>query len=91
MSKKIHGLIAAPFTPLNQNGEVVLEAIKPYYEFLKRNKNSAQEILFERRSSKTGVYSAITRNYIKVYIKDDRDDLRNTLKTVNLSEFKKLY
>ena len=37
MSKEIHGLIAAPFTPLNQNGEVVLEAIKPYYEFLKRN------------------------------------------------------
>ena len=60
-------------------------------EFLKRNKNSAQEILFERKSSKTGVYSAITRNYIKVYIKDDRDDLRNTLKTVNLSEFKKIY
>ena len=60
-------------------------------EFLKRNKNSAQEILFERKSSKTGVYSAITRNYIKVYIKDDRDDLRNTLKTVNLSEFEKLY
>ena len=60
-------------------------------EFLKRNKNSAQEILFERKSPKTGAYSAITRNYIKVFVKDDRDDLRNTLKTVNLSEFKKIY
>ena len=60
-------------------------------EFLKRNKNSTQEILFERKSRKTGLYSAITRNYIKVFVKDDRDDLRNTLKTVNLSEFEKLY
>ncbi len=60
-------------------------------EFLKRNKNSTQEILFERKSKKTGLYSVITRNYIKVFVKDDRDDLRNTLKTVNLSEFKKIY
>lgn len=60
-------------------------------EFLKRNKNSTQEILFERKSRKTGLYSAITRNYIKVFVKDVRDDLRNTLKIVNLSEFKKIY
>lgn len=60
-------------------------------EFLKRNKNSTQEILFERKSRKTGLYSVITRNYIKVFVKDDRDDLRNTLKTVNLSEFEKIY
>ena len=60
-------------------------------EFLNRCKNQNCEILFEKKSAKTGQYSAITRNYIKVFIKDDRDDLRNTLKTVNLSEFDRLY
>ena len=60
-------------------------------EFLNRCKNQNCEILFEKKSAKTGQYSAITRNYIKVFIKDDSDDLRNTLKTVNLSEFDRLY
>ena len=60
-------------------------------EFLERNKNKEQEILFERKSLKTGSYSAITRNYIKVFVKDKRDDLRNTVKVVNLRDFDKLY
>ena len=64
---------------------------KKHREFLERNKNRVEELLYEKKSPKTGAYSAITRNYIKVRIKDERDDLRNTLKTVNLSEFKELY
>lgn len=60
-------------------------------EFLERNKNKELEFLFEKKSPKTGEYSAISRNYIKVYIKDERDDLRNTLKTINTAEFEQMY
>ncbi len=64
---------------------------KKHAEFLKENKNTDQEILFEKKSKKTGLYSAITRNFIKVYVKEDSDDLRNTLRVVNLADFEELY
>lgn len=35
---KIEGLIAAPFTPMNSNGDVNYDMVQPYYEFLERNK-----------------------------------------------------
>ena len=35
--KKIEGLIAAPFTPMNTHGKVNLDIIPEYYEFLKDN------------------------------------------------------
>lgn len=60
-------------------------------DFLQRNKNCSYEVLFERKSKKTGAYSAITKNYIKVFIKDERDDLRNTFRVVNMADFDKLY
>ncbi len=60
-------------------------------EFLNRNKNKNHEILFERKSLKTGIYSAISRNYIKVFVKSEKDDLRNTIKIVNMMEFDRLY
>lgn len=34
----LHGLIAAPFTPLNTDGSLNLAAIPGYYRFLKKNK-----------------------------------------------------
>ncbi|WP_257093180.1 dihydrodipicolinate synthase family protein [Sphingobacterium sp. E70] len=37
---KISGLIAAPFTPFDENGELNLELIPSYYEMLKRNRVS---------------------------------------------------
>jgi N-acetylneuraminate lyase len=36
--EKFKGLIAAPFTPMEKNGEVVYDAIPGYYEFLEKNK-----------------------------------------------------
>ncbi len=33
--QKFEGLIAAPFTPMNENNEVVYERIPEYYNFLK--------------------------------------------------------
>ncbi len=59
-------------------------------EFLEKNKNTKAEILIQKKSPKTGLYSAITRNYIKIYFKDERDDLRHELKTVNLADFELL-
>jgi N-acetylneuraminate lyase len=38
MIPKFEGLIAAPFTPMNENSEVVYERIPQYYNFLKQNK-----------------------------------------------------
>jgi len=37
LNQKISGLIAAPFTPFDENGELNLELIPHYYEMLKRN------------------------------------------------------
>lgn len=38
MIPKFEGLIAAPFTPMNEKGKVVYERIPEYYNFLKQNK-----------------------------------------------------
>ncbi|HAU54240.1 MULTISPECIES: dihydrodipicolinate synthase family protein [Sphingobacterium] len=38
LNHKISGLIAAPFTPYNENGELNLDLIPEYYAMLKRNK-----------------------------------------------------
>lgn len=36
--KKFEGLIAAPFTPMDEKGEVLYDQINGYYDFLERNK-----------------------------------------------------
>ena len=56
-------------------------------DFLEQNKNTVQEILIEKKSPKTNLYSATTKNYIKIYFKDDDNNLRHTLKTINLADF----
>ncbi len=55
--------------------------------FLEKNKNTYQEILIERKSPKTGLYSAVTRNYIKIHFKSDDKNLRHSLKTVYLGDY----
>ena len=67
---------------------IIMELSKKLHqEFLEKNKNTLGEILIERKSPKTGLYSALTRNYIKIHFKDDNNNLRHTLKTVNLADF----
>lgn len=56
-------------------------------EFLDKNKNTTQEILIEKKSPKTNLYTATTRNYIKISIKSDNDNLRHSIKIVNLSDY----
>lgn len=55
-------------------------------QFLEQNKNTLAEVLVERKSPKTGLYSAVTRNYIKINIKSE-ENIQHSLKTVNLSDY----
>ncbi len=69
--------------------EKIMELSKELHnEFLKQNQNTIQEILIEKKSPKTGLYSAITRNYIKINFESDDNNLRHTLKEINLSDCK---
>jgi dihydrodipicolinate synthase/N-acetylneuraminate lyase len=44
LNQKISGLIAAPFTPFDENGELNLELIPQYYAMLKQT--ASREPLF---------------------------------------------
>ncbi len=55
-------------------------------DFLKKNKNTMQEVLFQKKSKKNGKYLGITKNYIKVYKKSDID-LWNTVEILNLADY----
>ena len=71
-----------------ERAERVMELSEQLHnEFLEKNKNTIQEILIEKKSLKTGLYSAMTKNYIKIYFEDEDNNLRHTLKKVCLSEF----
>jgi len=60
---------------------------KLHKDFLNQNKNTVAEVLVERKSPKTGLYSAVTRNYIKINI-DSKENIQHSLKMVNLADFK---
>ncbi len=60
---------------------------KLHREFLEKNKNRKEEILIQKKSAKTGLYSAVTRNYIKIHIPSDNPDLRHSLKVVSLADY----
>ena len=60
---------------------------KLHRNFLEKNKNRKEEILIQKKSPKTGLYSAVTRNYIKVHFASDDENLRHSLKEVNLSDY----
>ena len=59
-------------------------------KFLEENKNKKAEILVQKKNPKTNKYSAITGNYIKIEFEDKNDNLRHTIKTVDLSEYELL-
>ncbi|MBR2069219.1 MAG: tRNA (N(6)-L-threonylcarbamoyladenosine(37)-C(2))-methylthiotransferase MtaB [Candidatus Gastranaerophilales bacterium] len=55
-------------------------------DFLEKNKTRKEEILIQKKSPKTGLYSAVTRNYIKIHFRSD-ENLRHTLKEVCLRDY----
>ncbi len=68
--------------------EKIMELSKQlHYEFLKNNKNRHEEILIQKKSLKTGLYSAVTRNYIKIHFKSDDNNLRHSLKNIYLGDY----
>ena len=69
--------------------ELIEVCNKLHKEFLEKNKDKVRQIIYEKKG-KNGLYSGVTENYIKVYKKSDTN-LRNTVETVNLSEFEELY
>lgn len=69
--------------------ELIEVCNKLHKEFLEKNKDKVRQIIYEKKG-KHGLYSGVTENYIKVYKKSDTN-LRNTVETVNLSEFEELY
>ncbi len=55
-------------------------------KFLEKNKNTTQEVLFQKKSKKNGKYPGITRNYIKLYKHSDKD-LWNCVQNLNLADY----
>lgn len=54
--------------------------------FLSNNKNTIQEVLFQKKSAKNGKYLGVTRNYIKLYKKSD-ESLWNCVQNLNLRNY----
>lgn len=54
--------------------------------FLSNNKNTIQEVLFQKKSAKNGKYLGVTRNYIKLYKKSD-ESLWNCVQNLNLRDY----
>jgi len=54
--------------------------------FLLKNKNTIQEVLFQKKSAKNGKYLGVTRNYIKLY-KESDESLWNCVQNLNLRDY----
>lgn len=54
--------------------------------FLSNNKNTIQEVLFQKKSAKNGKYLGVTRNYIKLY-KESDESLWNCVQNLNLRDY----
>lgn len=71
-----------------QRAKKIMELSKKLHKsFLLKNQNTTQEILIEKKSPKTGLYSAVTKNYIKIHFKSEENNLRHTLKVIDLSNY----
>lgn len=61
---------------------------KKYNEFISKNLGKTHEVLIEKRRDKhSGNLKGVTRNYLTVQIKSDRDDIFNTLQQVKITKF----
>lgn len=61
---------------------------KKYNEFISKNLGKTHEVLIEKRRDKhSGNLKGVTRNYLTVQIKSDRDDIFNTLQQVKITKY----
>lgn len=60
---------------------------KKYNEFISKNLGKTHEVLIEKRRDKhSGNLKGVTRNYLTVQIKSNRDDIFNTLQHVKITK-----
>lgn len=75
-----------PDTVKTQRATIVKEiSKKKYSEFIEKNIGRTVEVLIEKHRDKhTGNLKGITRNYLTIQIKTERQDLHNTLQNVKI-------
>lgn len=73
----------------NNRATIIKEISKQKYEeFISKNIGKIHEVLIEKRRDKhSGNIKGVTRNYLTVQIKSDREDLFNTLQQVKLVKY----
>lgn len=73
----------------NNRATIIKEISKQKYEeFISKNIGKIHEVLIEKRRDKhSGNLKGVTRNYLTVQIKSDREDLFNTLQQVKLVKY----
>ena len=79
--KKLEGLIAAPFTPMDKNGEIIYEIIPGYYDFLEKNKIVGA---FINGSTGEGVSLSQMERMKIVEAWTARSRVKKTVKVINL-------
>ena len=61
---------------------------KKYNEFISKNLGKTHEVLIEKRRDKhSGNLKGVTRNYLTVQIKSNKDDIFNTLQQVKITKY----
>lgn len=72
----------------DERAKVIKEiSAQKFAEFLRANLNSTQEVLIEKNlDKKTGMYKGMSRNYLNVLIKPDKNlgDIKNTIQMVKI-------
>lgn len=73
----------------NRRASIIKEISKQKIEkFIQKNLGSTKEVLIEKhRAKNSGNLKGMTRNYLTVEIKSDREDLFNTLQQVKLTRY----
>lgn len=74
----------------NRRADIIKAISKTKFEeFINKNIGKTLEILIEKHRDKhNGNLKGMTRNYLTVQIKSEREDLFNTIQTVKITEFK---
>ena len=73
----------------NRRASIIKEISKQKIEkFIQKNLGSTKEVLIEKhRAKNSGNLKGMTRNYLTVEIKSDREDLFNTLQHVKITKY----
>lgn len=79
--KRFEGLIAAPFTPMDKNGEIAYDQIGAYYDFLEKNKVVGA---FINGSTGEGVSLSQKERMKQVEAWTAKSKVQKTVKVINL-------